>query len=357
MAVAGGENEFTAGASAMPSCARPWISCSRMCAPRWPYRVQEDRGARLRPWRGMRAPCVGSAVGIAATPAFPRLAGGPAAKPVPVRAAAGFEQCENPFRDHLATEPIVQERGRVKIPTGPGLGIEIDRSSSTATGWADHALRDLCPCRRHARRRARRGRRGAPRTGVRPRPSRLRRHPLRPRAGCGRPHCCGPAGDRRRPFGGAPAGGGGPCRLQRWSCSPRFRPRRIHALPSITAMRWPSGTWPRPPNPSSSPSRRERSSAPARPSAFRPILAACTYEVESPPSSAAAPKTSRGTGARLHRRLRLFNDISGSELIKARWQLRAGKNLPTFGRSAPISPRRMRWWTPMTCASPSTWTG
>nr|WP_264300332.1 enolase C-terminal domain-like protein [Advenella kashmirensis] len=39
-----------------------------------------------------------------------------------------FEQCENPFRDHLATEPIVLRNGSVSIPTKPGLGIDIDRS-------------------------------------------------------------------------------------------------------------------------------------------------------------------------------------------------------------------------------------
>ena len=33
----------------------------------------------------------------------------------------------NPFRDHLAQEPIVQVKGMVKVPTGAGLGIEIDR--------------------------------------------------------------------------------------------------------------------------------------------------------------------------------------------------------------------------------------
>ncbi len=38
-----------------------------------------------------------------------------------------FEQCENPFRDQLSLEPIVQQRGKVKIPTGAGLGIDVDR--------------------------------------------------------------------------------------------------------------------------------------------------------------------------------------------------------------------------------------
>jgi D-galactarolactone cycloisomerase len=38
-----------------------------------------------------------------------------------------FEQTPNPLRDHLAQEPIEQKKGIVKVPTGPGLGIEIDR--------------------------------------------------------------------------------------------------------------------------------------------------------------------------------------------------------------------------------------
>jgi D-galactarolactone cycloisomerase len=38
-----------------------------------------------------------------------------------------FEQCENPFRDLLSVEPIIQRNGKVSIPKGPGLGIEINR--------------------------------------------------------------------------------------------------------------------------------------------------------------------------------------------------------------------------------------
>jgi D-galactarolactone cycloisomerase len=38
-----------------------------------------------------------------------------------------FEQEENPFRDHLAKEPIHQVNGVVAVPGGPGLGIEVDR--------------------------------------------------------------------------------------------------------------------------------------------------------------------------------------------------------------------------------------
>ena len=39
-----------------------------------------------------------------------------------------FEQEENPFRDHLAVEPIVQTNGIVAVPGGAGLGIDIDRA-------------------------------------------------------------------------------------------------------------------------------------------------------------------------------------------------------------------------------------
>jgi D-galactarolactone cycloisomerase len=39
-----------------------------------------------------------------------------------------FEQTPNPLRDHLAKEPIVQVNGIVRVPDGPGLGIEVDMS-------------------------------------------------------------------------------------------------------------------------------------------------------------------------------------------------------------------------------------
>lgn len=70
----------------------------------------------------------GSAIGLAATLHF--LAAIPDQPPslFPFSPLLEFEQCENPFRDHLATEPINQVNGTVGIPQGPGLGIEIDRS-------------------------------------------------------------------------------------------------------------------------------------------------------------------------------------------------------------------------------------
>ncbi|WBU64799.1 mandelate racemase/muconate lactonizing enzyme family protein [Paracoccus aerodenitrificans] len=69
----------------------------------------------------------GSAVGLAATIHF--LASLPDQPPclVPQPVLLEFEQEENPFRDFLATEPIVQKAGIVAVPGGPGLGIEVDR--------------------------------------------------------------------------------------------------------------------------------------------------------------------------------------------------------------------------------------
>ncbi|MCD6077108.1 MAG: rhamnonate dehydratase [Ramlibacter sp.] len=70
----------------------------------------------------------GSAIGVAATLHF--LAALPDQPPSyrPMPPMLEFEQCENPFRDYLSREPIVQHRGKVQVPTGAGLGIEIDRT-------------------------------------------------------------------------------------------------------------------------------------------------------------------------------------------------------------------------------------
>jgi D-galactarolactone cycloisomerase len=70
----------------------------------------------------------GSAVGLAATIHF--LASIPDQPPslFPMPPMLEFEQEENPFRDHLAVEPINQVKGVIAVPTGAGLGIEVDRS-------------------------------------------------------------------------------------------------------------------------------------------------------------------------------------------------------------------------------------
>ena len=129
MAVAGGENEFTrwgfrdlvvrkAMDIVQPDvCAAGGISECRKIAT-----LASAHGVECVPhaW--------GSAIGLAATLQF--LAALPDQPPSfrPMPPLLEFEQCENPFRDHLSVEPIVQLRGQVKIPAGPGLGIEIDRT-------------------------------------------------------------------------------------------------------------------------------------------------------------------------------------------------------------------------------------
>ena len=69
----------------------------------------------------------GSAIGLAATVQF--LAALPDQPPAlrPMPPMLEFEQTPNPLRDHLAATPIAQKNGIVKVPDGPGLGIEIDR--------------------------------------------------------------------------------------------------------------------------------------------------------------------------------------------------------------------------------------
>ena len=129
IAVAGGENEFTrwgfkdaitrkAMDIVQPDvCAAGGISeCRKIAAMAIAHGVECVPHA----W--------GSAVGLAATIHF--LASLPDQPPAfrPVPPMLEFEQEENPFRDHLARTPIVQMDGRVAVPDGPGLGIEVDRA-------------------------------------------------------------------------------------------------------------------------------------------------------------------------------------------------------------------------------------
>jgi D-galactarolactone cycloisomerase len=128
MAVAGGENDFTrwgfrdiiakkAMDIVQPDvCAAGGISeCRKIAA------LASAHGVECVPhaW--------GSAIGLAATlqwiAALPDMP--PAFRPIPPMLE--FEQTPNPLRDDLAKEPIRQHRGIVRIPDGPGLGIEVDR--------------------------------------------------------------------------------------------------------------------------------------------------------------------------------------------------------------------------------------
>ncbi len=132
MAVAGGENDFTrwgfrdviakkAMDIVQPDvCAAGGISELRKIAT-----VASAFGVECVPhaW--------GSAIGLAATIQF--LAALPDQPPAfrPMPPMLEFEQTPNPLRDHLAKNPIVQVKGLVAVPDGPGLGIEVDRDVLT----------------------------------------------------------------------------------------------------------------------------------------------------------------------------------------------------------------------------------
>ena len=47
----------------------------------------------------------------------------------PLEPMLEFDRTEHPIRQTLLTQPIEHEGGHVAVPTGPGLGIEIDRDA------------------------------------------------------------------------------------------------------------------------------------------------------------------------------------------------------------------------------------
>src|SRR5258708_5771188 len=47
----------------------------------------------------------------------------------PIEPWLEFDQSEHPIRTAILEQPIVQKDGWVEIPTGPGLGISIDRAA------------------------------------------------------------------------------------------------------------------------------------------------------------------------------------------------------------------------------------
>ncbi|HEY5635807.1 MAG TPA: mandelate racemase/muconate lactonizing enzyme family protein [Burkholderiales bacterium] len=129
MAVAGGENEFTkfsfreilvrrAMDIVQPDvCAAGGLTeCKKIAA------LAQAHGTQCVPhaW--------GTAIGLAATLHY--LASLPECPPclVPMPPLLEYEQTFNPFRDQLSQVPITHARGWVEVPTGPGLGIEIDRA-------------------------------------------------------------------------------------------------------------------------------------------------------------------------------------------------------------------------------------
>lgn len=72
----------------------------------------------------------GSGIGIAASLQW--MATVPTHTPTslqPVQPLLEFDQTEHPIRQAIIAEPIVQQKGWVQIPNGPGLGIEINRDA------------------------------------------------------------------------------------------------------------------------------------------------------------------------------------------------------------------------------------
>jgi D-galactarolactone cycloisomerase len=128
MAVAGGENEFTkfgfrdiidqrAMDIVQPDvCAAGGITeCKKIAALAQAARLQCIPHA----W--------GTAIGLAATIHF--LAPLPECPPclVPISPILEYEQTFNPFRDQLSRVRLTHQQGFVDVPTGPGLGIDINR--------------------------------------------------------------------------------------------------------------------------------------------------------------------------------------------------------------------------------------
>src|SRR5262249_49813650 len=122
MAVAGGENEFTrwgfreaiarkAMDIVQPDvCAAGGITeCKKIAA------LATPQGGEGIPHAGGRAAALPAPIHfLASIPDQP-----PSLFPVPPMLE--FEQEENPFRDYLAREPIVQKAGKVRVPSGAGL--------------------------------------------------------------------------------------------------------------------------------------------------------------------------------------------------------------------------------------------
>ena len=129
MAVAGGENDFTRwGFRDVIAKKAMDIVQPDLCAAGGFSRMPQDRDAGLGASASNACRTPGArAIGLAATVQF--LAALPDQPPAfrPMPPMLEFEQTPNPLRDDLAQEPIEQKKGIVKVPTGPGLGIEIDR--------------------------------------------------------------------------------------------------------------------------------------------------------------------------------------------------------------------------------------
>lgn len=129
MAVAGGENEFTRYSFRNLIERRAMdIVQPDVCAAGGLTECKKIAAIASAHWVQVVPHAWGTAVGMAATLQF--LAALPDCPPClrPIPPLLEYEQTFNPFRDDLAGAPFAHDRGVVAIPTGPGLGIEVDRS-------------------------------------------------------------------------------------------------------------------------------------------------------------------------------------------------------------------------------------
>jgi D-galactarolactone cycloisomerase len=129
MPIAGGENEHTLygfrellGAGAVDVAQPDLGSCGGITAARHIAAIAQSHGVQVNPhvW--------GSAIAQAAS--LQLLAALPVAHhslyaPEPI---LEFDRSSHPFRVQLITRPIQQVGGWVEIPSGPGLGVEVDRA-------------------------------------------------------------------------------------------------------------------------------------------------------------------------------------------------------------------------------------
>ena len=129
MPIAGGENEHTLygfrelfGERAVDIAQPDLGSCGGLSAGRHIVALAQSHGVQINPhvW--------GSAIAQAASLQF--IAAVPVAhhslyaqEPI-----LEYDRSSHPFRQHLITRPIQQAGGWVEIPSGPGLGVEVDRA-------------------------------------------------------------------------------------------------------------------------------------------------------------------------------------------------------------------------------------
>ncbi|WP_163269086.1 mandelate racemase/muconate lactonizing enzyme family protein [Chelativorans alearense] len=71
----------------------------------------------------------GTAVQIAASLQFMAALPPNPPRPEPIEPILEFDRTENPFRQAVVKTPLEHENGLVRIPDGPGLGIEIERDA------------------------------------------------------------------------------------------------------------------------------------------------------------------------------------------------------------------------------------